>query len=193
MIMSEPEITRFSLLQFPAPQIPFLPTALPLAATPHDEKMEVEDDLYALGYDAGLRDAEARFAEDRHQLRALMNRINMFQPEESEELSLLIAETISTLVAQIVGDLPLKKEALRKRVDQAVSIIADCDKAQILRLHPADVALCEGGAIPLAIVPDDGLRRGDVRIAGSAGWIESGTSHFLDILRTQLGLKDEGQ
>jgi flagellar assembly protein FliH len=193
MIMSEPEITRFSLLQFPSPQIAFLPLALPFSAELIGDEIEVEEDPFSLGYDAGMRDAAARFAEERDQLRTLMTNISSLQPEHSEELGLLIAETVSSLVTEIVGHLPLKKEALLKRVHQAVSIIADCDKAQVLRLHPHDALLCEGDSISLTIVPDDALKRGDVRIDCSAGWIENGTSHFLETLRAQLTLKECGR
>ena len=40
----------------------------------------------------------------------------------------------------------------------------------------------------LSIVGDPSLSRGDIRIDCSAGWIEHGTSLYLDALRSELGL-----
>ncbi len=59
-----------------------------------------------------------------------------------------------------------------------------------LCVNPDDVALLDGFETTLTIVGDPSLPRGDLRIDCSAGWIEHGTSLYLDALRSELGLSE---
>lgn len=149
-------------------------------------------DDYGLGYENGRKASEDAFSVERTALLALLEKANALRPEPSEELALLIGETVYRLVSDIVGQVEIDRECLARRASAAVAIIAECDNARILYLNPDDVALLDGFETSLTIVADPSLPRGDLRIDCSAGWIEHGTSLYLEALRSELGLLEDG-
>jgi flagellar assembly protein FliH len=144
-------------------------------------------DAFAAGFDEGHRVASEAAATDRTSLLAMLEKASVLQPEASDELAALIAETVFALVKEIVCSATIDAAALEKRIAAAVALISECDAARTLFLHPEDAALVSGSEIPLTICPDATLARGDLRIDCSAGWIEHGSSIFLDALRSELG------
>jgi flagellar assembly protein FliH len=147
-------------------------------------------DRYELGFEDGRRAAQDTFEIERAALQRLMESVGALQPESSEELAMLIAETVYRLVADIVGKSQVDADCLSRRASAAAALIAECDNARTLCVNPEDVPLLEGLRTNLEIKGDSSLARGDVRIDCSAGWIEHGTSLYLDALRCELGLVD---
>lgn len=154
-----------------------------------DEASATVDD-YGQGFENGRRASEEAFAIERAALLDLMEKANALRPEPSEELALLIGETVYRLVSDIVGQVDIDRDCLARRARAAAGIVAECDNARTLCVNPDDVALLDGFETTLTIVGDPSLPRGDLRIDCSAGWIEHGTSLYLDALRSELGLSE---
>lgn len=154
---------------------------------------QIEEDLFAQGYRKGLEDAERAFAADRANLHALLASCRALQPEPSEELALLIAETVEGMVRKIAGEAAIDPALLLARTRKAAALIAEADGARTLCLHPDDIALVDAAALPLGVTADSSLSRGSVRIEDSAGWVEDGVPIHLERLREQLGLREEAE
>ena len=150
-------------------------------------------DHYAQGFEDGRRAAEDSFVTERKSLLQLVETANALQAEPSEELATLIGETVYRLVTDIVGAVEIDRACLHRRAIAAAELIAECDNARTLHVHPDDLPLLVGLETSLTIAGDASLSRGDIRIDCSAGWIEHGTSLYLDALRTELGLEGEVQ
>lgn len=148
-------------------------------------------DHYGQGFEDGRRAAEEAFAIERAALLSLIEKANALQPEPSEELALLIGETVYRLVTDIVGQVEIDRDCLARRATAAAGLVTECDNARTLSVNPDDVPLLEGLETTLTISGDPSLSRGDVRIDCSAGWIEHGTSLYLDALRSELGLTED--
>ena len=157
------------------------------------EPDEPEGDPYAKGYSDGVSAAEAAFAAERERYRALIASMEALQAEPSEELALLIAETVEGLVRLTVGEVSVDRDVLLERAKRAAAVAADADSARTLHLNPADIPLLDLGDVPLAVVADPTVAPGSVRVEDSAGWVEDGVSVHLETLREQLGLKDPAQ
>jgi flagellar assembly protein FliH len=151
------------------------------------------DDSFALGYQQGLADAEQLFAGEREQFATLVAACEALQPGPSEELALLIAETVERLVRLTAGELAVDTNLLLMRARRAAGLIAEAERAATLRLHPEDLALLDPSVLPLPVVADPNLSRGSLRIEDSTGWVEDGVATHLEALREQLGLEGLAQ
>jgi flagellar assembly protein FliH len=151
-----------------------------------------EPDPYTRGFDEGQRAAAAAFATERAALMQLIGAAQALMPEPSEELAALIGEAVERLVSEIVGTAAIDRDWLNTQAKRAASLVAECDAARTMWLHPDDLGLIEGDAIGLTLMPDPAAERGSMRIDCSAGWIEHGTALYLDELRCELGLKGHG-
>lgn len=148
-------------------------------------------DRYSQGFDDGRRAAEEAFTVERAALLSLVEKANALQPEPSEELAMLIGDTVYRLVTDIVGQVDIDRDCLARRATAAAGLVAECDNARTLCVNPDDLPLLDGLATTLALSGDASLSRGDMRIDCSAGWIEHGTSLYLEALRSELGLAEE--
>ena len=164
-----------------------MPRAVPAAPLDMPVPVETADDPFARGLAEGQRLAEAGFAEERHQLLALVAATEALQDEPSEELAQLIAETVERLVRQIVESAPIDAEWLSTQAATAASMVAEADKARTLWVNPADAALLVDCQLQLPVEADPAMARGTVRIETSAGWIEHGRAVYLNELRAALG------
>ena len=149
---------------------------------------EAVEDPFGEGYRQGLAEAELAHSEERERMTALLAACEALQPEPSEELALLIAQTVDGLVRRTVGEVEIDAALLLERSRRAAALVAVADGARTLRLHPEDLALLDPAALPVAAIGDPGMSRGSLRIEDSAGWVEDGVSVHLDGLREQLGL-----
>ena len=167
----------------------FDPVARAREAVAAAEPVEIEpgEDPFATGLAEGQRLAEAGFAVERDQLLALVAGAQALQDEPSEELAQMIAETVERLVRQIVADAPIDAEWLKEQAETAAALVAECDKARTLWVHPQDAALLMDCALTLPISADATMVRGTVRIETSGGWIEHGRAVYLNELRAALG------
>ena len=116
-----------------------------------------------------------------------------FEPEPSEALALLIAESVELLVRLTVGEVLIDKVTLLARAKRAAALVSELDSAQLLHLHPDDLALVGTDSLPLPVVANPSMTRGSLRIEHPTGWIEDGVAVRLDALREQLGLKEPGE
>lgn len=156
-------------------------------AEPH---MVPGSDAFSQGFEEGQRVATEAFMTEREALLRLVENAGALQPEPSEELAMLVGETVYRLVTDIVGQVEIDRECLVRRAQAAAAMIAECDNARTLFVNPQDLQLLEGLRTGLTLATDASLARGDIRIDCSAGWIEHGTTLYLDALRSELGLQD---
>lgn len=148
-------------------------------------------DAYALGVQDGQDIAAAAFAVERAQMQALLSSAEVVQIEAGEELAQLVGEAVCTLVCQIVETAPIDAAWLSAQAQKAAGVIGNCDAARTLRLNPEDMALLDAADLNLPVVADASLPRGELRIDGSAGWIEHGRSSYLNVLRAALAPGDD--
>jgi flagellar biosynthesis/type III secretory pathway protein FliH len=147
----------------------------------------LQDD-YARGFADGQAEAEARYADDAAAADSIRQAIAQLRAEPSEELGLYIAEAVSHLVRQIVGETQITPEEITRRAQAAAELIAENDAATAIRLHPDDAALVGTNIGAISIVPEPGLLRGDILVECAAGTIEDGNALRLAALDAALGL-----
>jgi len=145
-------------------------------------------DDYARGYADGLAEAVERSAADTSAAEKIRHAITQLRAEPPEELGLYIAEAVSHLVRQIVGETQITPEEIIRRAQAAASLIAENDAATALRLHPDDAALVGTTIGAISVVPEPGLLRGDILVECAAGTIEDGNALRLAALDAALGL-----
>jgi flagellar assembly protein FliH len=150
-----------------------------------------EDDPYARGLADGQHMAAAAFELERIKLQDLIASAQALQTEPSDELAVLIGEAVEMLVTQIVGSAIVDRDLLATRAQQAAAIVAECDAARTMWVHPDDVALLDEDAFAIPLMADPKAERGSIRIDCSAGWIEHGTALYLEQLRIELGLSGD--
>jgi flagellar assembly protein FliH len=148
-------------------------------------------DRYAEGYAAGRENAEAQFASERTRYRALIQSCEALLPEPSDELAVLIAKTVETIVRATVGEVEINQATLVARAKRAAALVSDVDSLRSLHVHPDDLILLDGEAMAVTLVGDPSLMRGSVRMQSATGWIEDGVSCHLELLTEQLGLKEK--
>jgi flagellar assembly protein FliH len=141
---------------------------------------------FAEGFDQGRESAELEFAEQRDVIVKLAQSIELLQPEPTNALALLLAETVDRLVRQIVGQVEIDGEMLLARAEAAAALIGSETEPSCLRLHPEDVPLLDGAHLPVDLVGDPNLQRGSLVLETGAGWIEDGPAVRLDRLRAEL-------
>lgn len=195
--MSDQSIQAWTLTDMPVTSSGFTPMFSSADAEPDmhgdDDMPAPQDDPYARGLADGQQMAEAAFAVERRRLQAMIAAAEALQPEPSDELSMLIGETVEMLVTQIVGAAAIDRELLNARAKQAADLVAECDAARTIWLNPEDVDLFDHNTLGLDIMTDPKAERGSIRIDCSAGWIEHGTALYLEQLRAELGLGNDGQ
>ena len=152
--------------------------------------VEPAAEAFAKGFDLGVQEARAQQADERARYQALMAACEALQPESSDQLALLIAESVEQLVRLIVGEVPVDQKLLTTRAQRVAAIVADCDRDRKLLLHPDDIVLLDPQQFPLPLVADLSVSRGSVRMESASGWVEDGVSTHLQILREQLGLTE---
>jgi flagellar assembly protein FliH len=184
--MSEPSIQPLRLADLQPPTTAFQP--LRHFSDPKNQIIPTAsyDESWEDGYRRGKAEAEA----ENHALLQMLSSADALQPEPSDELAALIAETVIGLVTQIVGTVEIDRKTLIERAHKAADLISECDNARSMWVHPDDLALLRNCDLDLSLIPDHSALRGSIRIDCSPGWIEHGTSFYLEALRAELGLKE---
>lgn len=165
----------------------------PIAVPQPAMRNEPPEDPFEEGYRRGQKDAEQSFAKERARFRAVIAACDAFQPEPSEALALLIAESVEMLVRVTVGDVSIDSATLLSRAQRAAALAGDVDATRLLHLHPDDLALVGQDNLPLAAVADASITPGSLRIDHPTGSIEDGVAVHLEALREQLGLKEQAE
>ena len=146
----------------------------------------IRADAFAQGWDQGRRTVELEFAAERDALMRLAESLEALQPEPTNALALLLAETVHRLVGQIVGSVPVDSTLLQARAEAAAAMIGSETEPARLRLNPQDIALFEGGRLPVPLLADPALERGALVLETGQGWIEDGPAVRLERLRAEL-------
>lgn len=143
-------------------------------------------DAFAEGFDAGARITRESMVEDITARQALAHAIEQLAPSANGALSSLLSAAVLRLVGQIVGEVPLDADLLRSRCE-AVAAFAEQEQARGgLHIHPNDIALLDGAELGVALLPDDSMARGSIRLDTSEGWIEDGPDIQLARLKALL-------
>lgn len=143
-------------------------------------------DSYADGIAEGRRQAEAELEEARADLARLAGGLQALTPEPTNALALMLAETVDRLVREIVGAAPVDPMLLLERARAAAALIGEATAPARLRLHVDDIPLLDGADLPVALIADARLNRGDLVLETGQGWIEDGHTVRLDRLRAAL-------
>jgi flagellar biosynthesis/type III secretory pathway protein FliH len=190
--MSEPRSVRVADIKAVAGFRPWGQSAVEPEAASIAEP-EPRESPFDQGYRQGQWDAEQSFGAERARYRELIAACEAIQPEPSEMLALLIAESVETLVRATVGEVALDVDTLLARARCAASMVAEADGERLLCLHPDDLALLDNCDLPLPASADATVRPGSLRVEHPTGWIEDGIAVRLDALREQLGLREPAE
>ncbi len=141
---------------------------------------------YAEGLIAGRATIEAELAPERDALARLAESLKVMRPDPSAPLALLLVEAVDHMVRQVVGEVEVDATSLLARAQAAAELIVEQTRPSTLRLHPEDFARLAGAVLPVAMVADAAVARGDVVLETAEGWIEDGIPARLDAVRTAL-------
>jgi flagellar assembly protein FliH len=141
---------------------------------------------YADGLNEGRRLAMIEMEEERTALQRLAAGLEYLNPQGSDGLAAMLADSVKRLVTQIVGEVEINDETLRERVQAVAATIAEETAPSRLRLHPTDVVRLQGATIAVEIVGDPMLAPGTIVLDTGTGWVEDGPHVRLEKLRAQL-------
>lgn len=158
------------------------PGAPPAAGAELHPQAEPEDPLaiaFAEGYAAGATEAHARAAEQAAAEAAAREKLELavarLDAELETELRQRLRDTVAALCETAIAPLALDEDALMRRIERAVSLLARADDERVIRLHPDDVALLGPRfATDWQVLPDPSMERGALRVETPSGGIEDG-------------------
>jgi flagellar assembly protein FliH len=150
--------------------------------TPPEPEPPADDPLataYAEGFAAGAASARAEAEEQARILAAARDALTLafarLDQELQEELRLRLRDTVAALCEEAIAPLALDEEALLRRIQTAVAMLARADDERIIRLHPEDIALISAKmTMDWQVVPDALLERGGLRVESTNGGVEDG-------------------
>jgi flagellar assembly protein FliH len=158
----------------------------PPPAAPVIDPEAIALDGFAKGFEEGRRTLEAQLAEERVALARLAAAMEAARPEPPAALATVIGETVGFLLRQIVGEVEVDADLLRRRAEAAAALVAEESRPARMRLHPADLGRLADAKISLTLVPDAGLSPGSIVVESRDGWIEDGPQVALERLQVQL-------
>jgi Flagellar biosynthesis/type III secretory pathway protein len=155
-------------------------------ATPEPELVQPEEQAtdpvadaftagFAAGYEQALTEAQAQAAETAAARDALELSIVRLDAALEEELRLRLRDTVAALCESALAPLAIDEDALKRRIDRAVAMLARVDDERVIRLHPDDLELVSSRISQEWHVETDArLERGTIRIESSNGGVEDG-------------------
>ena len=141
---------------------------------------------YADGLNEGRRLAMIEMEEERTALQRLAGSLESLNPEGSDGLAAMLADSVKRLVTQIVGEVEINADTLAERTQAVAAMIAEETAPSRLRLHPTDVIRLQGANISVEMVGDPLLAPGTIVLDTGTGWVEDGPHVRLEKLRAQL-------
>ncbi len=144
------------------------------------EDSQTLEQAFATGFAQGCDHAATAFAAERGQLLALVASAAAMQPESSDELAVLIVNAVTGLARSAIGQAAVESDWLVARAREAAAIIAECDAARTLWVHPDDAALLADAKLTIEVHTDADAAPGSIRVACSSGWIEHGRPLFIE-------------
>jgi len=173
---------RFSA--WDAPVEPVAPQPDPIVEP--DPREAIEAEAFARGFQEGYAAASATLVGEQAAFVRLAEALEALRLAPSSDLAPMLAETVSRLVRQIVGESAVDRDRLVARVQSVAAIIEEDGAVSRLRLHPDDIARLEGFEAPVPFLADPTLAEGTVVAEGAGGWIEDGPAIRMDRLRQAL-------
>ncbi len=150
---------------------------------PHGEAQDPLAEAFAEGFAQGEAqanaEAEIRAAESEAARQALELSITRFDETMAETLRQRLHDTVAALCEAAIAPLTLDHEALARRVERAVAMLARADDERVIRLNPVDLALISTRlAADWALLEDASLPRGALRIECATGGVEDGPEQW---------------
>lgn len=146
-------------------------------------------DAYAQGFDEGHRTAFAAIDTEHAAMDRLASALMNVRAEAPADLARLLAETVSRLVRQVVGEAAaIDTDLLAERTHAVAALVAEDGAPARLRLNPADLERIDGLRPDLKLVADPAIPEGSVVAETASGWIEDGPAIRMEKLR---GLLDQ--
>lgn len=146
----------------------------------------VRAEAFAEGFDHGRQAVLAEFAREREALAQLIRAAETLQPEPAGPLAAVLAETVTRLVRQTVGEVKIDPATLHERAEAIAELVTAESGPARLRLHPDDIAMLDGVDLGLPVAPDHHLASGTIILETGEGWIEDGPQVRLARLRARL-------
>jgi flagellar assembly protein FliH len=153
---------------------------------PLDAMEQARADAFAQGFDAGARVTNEAMAADVEARDRLTRAVEQLAPAQNGALSSMLSAAVMRLVGQIVGEVPVDADLLRSRCATVAGFIEAEQGRNSLHVHPDDIALLDGCDLGVALVADEGMSRGSIRLDTSDGWIEDGPDIQLSRLKAML-------
>jgi flagellar assembly protein FliH len=142
---------------------------------------------FAEGFAAAERSAAERGETDAKALTEIAGLLEMMSGFDRDALATRLRQTVIFLLTRLIGEAGVPTELLTKRIDAAVTLIADSAELAQLRLNPADLVLVDGHApARVTLVGDDRIGRGGFRIETRSTSIEDGPESWLAQLAAAL-------
>ena len=141
---------------------------------------------YADGLNEGRRLAMIEMEDERAALQRLAASLEHLNPQGSDGLAAMLANSVKRLVTQIVGEVEINADTLLERTQAVAAMIAEETAPSRLRLHPTDVVRLQGAPISVDMVGDPMLAPGTIVLDTGTGWVEDGPHVRLEKLRAQL-------
>jgi len=160
------------------------PTASAAPASVDMEAMQAE--AYALGFNEGHQAALAAMEGENASADRLATALANVRAEPPAGLAQILAETVSRLVRQVVGEVEIDAALMGERCMAVAAMVSEEGTPARLRLNPHDAARIEGVRPDLVIVPDPSLAEGSVVAETASGWIEDGPAIRMEKLRALL-------
>lgn len=163
----------------------------PRATTPPKNDGEIDldavrADAFAEGFEKGRETFAMEMAGERAAVADLIRAAEALRPEPHGPLATLLAETVTRLVKQVVGEVTIDSELLKERATTIAELVtAEAGPAR-LRLHPDDIARLAGYEFCVPMAPDHHLSPGTIVLETGEGWIEDGPQIRLARVRAQL-------
>jgi flagellar assembly protein FliH len=156
-----------------------------------DTGSDAIDAARAEGFAEGMATAERMAAErgeaDAQALARIAAALEATAGFDRDALAGRLRQTVLALVSRLIGEAGVSTELLTKRIEAAVTLIADSAEPAMLRLNPEDLKLLEGHVpAPLLAVQDPAIERGGFRVETRSTAIEDGPSAWLNQLAAAL-------
>lgn len=163
----------------------FAPSA-PKQSAPVTDMETLRSEAFAEGFEQGRQAMMMEFMREREALAELIRSAEALQPEPSGPLAAVLAEAVTRLVRQIVGEVQIDPVMLKARAEAVAELVTAESGPARLRMNPDDIAMLDGVDLGLPMAPDHHLTSGTIILETGEGWIEDGPQVRLAKLRTQL-------
>lgn len=140
-----------------------------------DPVAEAYNSGFTAGYLQAQNEAAAQTAADAAAHEGLTLSFARLDAALEEELRLRLHDTVAALCEAAIAPLALDGDALTRRIERAVAMLARADDERVVRLHPEDIKLISPRLLKeWQVEPDAKLERGTIRIQSANGGVEDG-------------------